>query len=57
MGLALARGSVLELAGIGSVGHGGTSWCLCTEVIPVAPSHLHVSHQENVYMVFYLNLF
>jgi len=37
MGLALASGrSVLELAGIGSAGHGGSFWQLLTEATPVA---------------------
>jgi len=38
MGSALASGgSVLEPAGIGSAGHGGSFWPLLTEFAPVAP--------------------
>jgi len=38
MGLALASGgSVLELAGTGSIGHTGSFWQLLTEATPVAP--------------------
>jgi len=38
MGSALASGgSVLELAGTGSVGHGGSFWQLLTEATPIAP--------------------
>jgi len=38
MGLALpSGGSVLEPAGIGSIGHGGSCWKLLTEATPAAP--------------------
>jgi len=57
MGSALAsRGSVLEPAGIASIGHRGSFWQLLTEATPVAPTpqkpcHANPIHQLIDYVV------
>jgi len=54
IGLALAISeSILELAGIGSVGHGGSFWQLFTEPTPLAsllpkPYHTNPIQTENL---------
>jgi len=50
MGSALASGgSVLEPAGTGSVGHGGSFWQLLTEATPVAPSLPKPCHTNPIH--------
>jgi len=48
MGLALASsGSVLELAGTGSVRHGGSFWQLLTEATFIAPRYQNLAMQTQ----------
>lgn len=50
MGLAMASsGTLLELAGINSVGHGGNFWHLLTEVTAVTPPLPKPCHATRIY--------
>lgn len=49
MGLALAVvGSVLELAGVGFIGHGGNFWQLLTEATLVAPHYQNLPSKPGM---------